>query len=112
MSDADHNAGGQGECVRLSRSDLLLLRRAARQDWGVPDVARNEAIYQALKILSDPKAKDRAKVAAMKTLVSFDLADIAHARLALAQQLASKDLPDDDGKPRIIIPGADDGPLA
>lgn len=75
---APDDAGGQGDCVRLSRSDLLQLRRAARQDWGVPDVARNEAIYQCLKILADPDASERNRLAASKALIAMDRADSLH----------------------------------
>jgi hypothetical protein len=69
--------------ITVTRADLVLLRRAVRSDWGVPDVARNEAIYQCLKILAKDGGRVRDKLAAAKTLAAFDRADVAAAMLAL-----------------------------
>ena len=68
-----------------TRSELALLRQAAREDWGVPSVARTEAIYQCLRILDDSESSDRDTLAATRTLATFDSADVAAGRLRLAE---------------------------
>jgi hypothetical protein len=75
---------------RFSRSDLALMRRAARANWGVPDVLRTEALYQAAEILADDEADTREKIAAMRLLAVFDVADINAARLELARLKLAK----------------------
>lgn len=79
----DNGESRAGECFRFSRSDLVLLRRAARCNWGVPDIVRNEAVYQAAELLADDEADHREKLAAQRLLIAADLADIAAARLEL-----------------------------
>ena len=73
------DAAGQGNFVRISRDDLRLLRKAAREDWGVPGEVKNEAIYQALKILASPQSSHRDRLAASKFLLQADRADSLHA---------------------------------
>jgi hypothetical protein len=70
---------------QFSRSDLALLRRAARENWGTPDCMRTEALFQLAKIVAG-QAYDldtRHRIAAIKTLVAFDRNDLVAAKLAL-----------------------------
>lgn len=78
-----HDEGGQGDCLRWSRSDFVLARRAARERWGVPDPLRTEALYQAAKALTDPEASHRDRLAAMKLLLEADRHDQADDRMVL-----------------------------
>jgi hypothetical protein len=68
-----------------TRSELALLRRAARENWGVPGVAKNEAVYQCMLTLQSDIANDRSKEAARRTLALFDANDIAAGKLRLAE---------------------------
>lgn len=76
MPEETTNRGG-GDCVRWSRADLALARRAARERWGVPDALRTEALYQAAKVLADVETSHRDKLAAMKLLLEADRQDLA-----------------------------------
>ena len=60
--------------ARLTRADLVLLRKAARERWGVPDQLKTEALFEAAKILTTA-TKDRTKLAAIKALIEFDKVD-------------------------------------
>lgn len=74
MADADT----EGDAVRFSRADLTLMRRAARQGWGVPDAVQNQALWYLAKALADEvpgKGKDRLKLTAIRLLVQMDRAD-------------------------------------
>lgn len=78
------------------------MRRAAREQWGVPDEAKTEALFQAAKILTDPNGKPNLKIAAMRFLVAADRADtiaeLGQARLELARlKLAEKTSDATDG---------------
>jgi hypothetical protein len=64
----------------------VLLRRAARGRWGVPDVLKNETLYQCAKILASLEADDRDKLAAMKVLIAADKADQGEERLTLDRE--------------------------
>jgi hypothetical protein len=80
----------------LSRSDIVLLRRAAREGWGVPDTLRTEVIVEVRKILA--AGNRRQKLAAAKLLLAMDQADAKH---------PVKTTPPEERK-RLIIPGSDD----
>ena len=74
-----------GDHWSFTRSDLALLRRAARENWGVPDRFKTEALYQVAKILAsdDPDLEPRVKLAAIRLLAMFDRGDLAAAKLEL-----------------------------
>jgi hypothetical protein len=76
----DEYPGGQG---RWSRSDFALARRAAREKWGVPDPLKTEALYQAAKMLADPEASHRDRLAASKLLLEADRHDLSEDKLVL-----------------------------
>jgi hypothetical protein len=91
-----------GEGTTLSRTDFILRRRAARSDWGVPDELKAEALWQAMKLIADPKGNARDKMAAARFVVAAERNDLAAARLKLDAP------PDPEARPpRILIPGAD-----
>ena len=56
-----------------------------RENWGVPGIAKNEAIYGCLMTLHDPNASERAKESARRTLALFDANDIAAGKLRIAE---------------------------
>ena len=64
-----------------SRSELKLLRQAANEGWDVPGEIKNEALYQCWRIILDPTAASKNKLASARVLVAADRADIARARL-------------------------------
>lgn len=80
----DDSTGGQGDCVRFGRADLRLMRRAARERWGVPDDLKNEGIFQAAKFLAS--GQPELVFAALKFLLAADRADILADRLALDRE--------------------------
>ncbi len=71
-----HPVGGAGG-KRADLADLRLLRRAARCGFRIPAKAKREAVKQVIAILADAKAAARAKVAAARTLGTFELAELA-----------------------------------
>jgi hypothetical protein len=80
-----------------SRADFLLLRRACRKRWGVPDELRTDALLEAWRVLRDPLAVQRDKLAAMKFILAADLLDAKYPVEEAAVET----------RPRLIIPGAD-----
>lgn len=74
-----------------TRADLALARRAAREDWGVPDDVKTEVIWQALEILNDSLAPARTRLAAMKLLQALDQADLAAAKLRLERERVGRE---------------------
>lgn len=87
----------RGESTQWTRARLREMRRAARGNWGVPDDVKNEAIYQASKILTDPAAKARVKIAAMVFLLAADRVDQGATKLP-------PPAPPEDRRKRIEIP--------
>ena len=85
------------------------MRRAAREKWGVPDEAKTEALFQAVKILTAELSSDRLKLAAMRFLVAADRTDIVSelglAKLELARLKLKTDGPD-EGAPKDVDPAA------
>jgi hypothetical protein len=81
------------ETLRLSRTDMALLRKAARERWGVPDPVKTEAIFQTAKILADPLSSDRDRIAAARTMALLDRIDQADDRLN-RQYPGTADVPD------------------
>lgn len=88
--------GGPPDATRLSRTDMMLRRRAARERWGVPDAVKNETIYQATKILADPDAGEREKLAAMRVLATFDRVDQADDKLKMHREKLTHDIGKDN----------------
>jgi hypothetical protein len=84
MPDPDEVPGGQGDCARFGRADLRLMRRAARQGWGVPDDLKNEGVFQAARFLAS--GHPELVFAALKFLLAADKADLAAGRLALDRE--------------------------
>jgi hypothetical protein len=67
----------ESERASFRRSDFTRLRHALREQWGVPGIVRNEAVFQAARILSSEKTTPRDKLAAARFLVAADHADVA-----------------------------------
>ena len=76
--------------MRWGREDFTTLRRAARQRWGVPDELKSEALFRAAKILTDPEADDRLKLAAAKFLQGCDKVDQADDKLDFEKSKLAK----------------------
>jgi hypothetical protein len=74
------------DCVRWSRADLRLAGRAVRERWNVPLEVRNEAVFQALRILTDPDSSAREKNAAGRLVGTFDASAIAAWRARIAEE--------------------------
>ena len=115
MSDSDDNAGGLGGASNPGIRDTRMAERALRERWPMSEAVR-VAILKRLAGIVDPespegaKAKRREVISAARALMAADKLNLERERLDLARELAAKDLPDnDDDRPRIIIPGADDG---
>jgi hypothetical protein len=70
-----------------SRSELALLRRAARERWGIPDRSKTRGIEVADAMLESPD--ERQRVAALRFMVAAVKCDLADDRLdQLAERLA------------------------
>lgn len=65
------------ERVTYRRSDFHRMRRAAREQWGVPDRLQTEALFQAAKILASRESTPREKLAVMRFLDAAQRTDIA-----------------------------------
>jgi hypothetical protein len=90
---SDGSPEAHEDCVRWSRSDFALARRAARERWGVPDPMRTEVLFQAARMLTDPEASHRDRWAASKFLLEADRHDLTEDKLALDRarfELAAK----------------------
>ena len=103
MSEPE-NAAGRGDCVRWSRADLALARRAARERWNVPDEIRTEVLWQAVKTLTDPEADHRDRIAVGKLLLAADKHDLAEDK---HDHAAGRSSEAPETRPRLIIPGSD-----
>jgi hypothetical protein len=64
---------------------MALLRKAARENWGVPEVVKNEGIYACYKVLIDPESGRKAKMAAARVLEQADRNDLLAERLKLVK---------------------------
>jgi hypothetical protein len=62
---------------------MKLLRRAARENWGVPDAAKTEGMLACYAILTDPESSRKAKLGAMRCLEQADRNDLLAERLKL-----------------------------
>jgi hypothetical protein len=89
------------DLVRLSRFDLVTLRKALSEGWRVPDSLLNEALYQCADILAGP-SKRREKLSAMRVLVAMTRVD-----LAARKRPGDVDTAEDAKPRRLLIPGAD-----
>ena len=75
-----------------------MLRQAANEGWDVPGECKNEALYQCLRIMLDPEARTKNKLAAARVLVAADRADISRARLRLEAEKLRRPVEDDDAR--------------
>jgi hypothetical protein len=66
---------------------MLRLRRAARENWGVPDVAKNEGMLACYAVLTDPESSRKAKMAAVRVLEQADRNDLLAERLRLVKAM-------------------------
>ncbi len=66
-----------------SRTELGLLRQAARENWGVPNMMRNEGLLQVYSVLTNPNSSRRSKLAAVRVLEQADRNDLLAERLKL-----------------------------
>lgn len=62
--------------VEVTRADLRDVRRALRGRWGLTDEQRAKCIRRALAVVEDERAPQHHVIAAIKTLVQADLADV------------------------------------
>lgn len=92
MSDAaTDDRPPDGERATFRRSDFILMRRAARLGWGVPDELKTESFFQAARIITGPDTSDRSRLAAMKFLLTAERTDVAAAALELAREKAERE---------------------
>ena len=89
--DGPSVTGGQGDAASadldlrpLSREEMTLLRRAARQRWGVPDPLMTEVLLQIQDVLAS--GGRRNKLAAARLLVTLTRIDQLDERLAIEKQ--------------------------
>lgn len=62
----------------LTKADMVLLRRATRQRWGVPDPIKTDALLRLQAIVRGRKVTAAEITAAVKTLVEMEKADLAY----------------------------------
>lgn len=99
--DTDPGQGpSQGAPAPLSRSELALRRRAARERWGVPDELRTEAILTAQVFLRDGTA--RQKRAALSFLAAVDKIDQADERLQMEREKMQRPEPPPDARAALL----------
>lgn len=78
--------GGQGE--GLSRGDFVLVRRAIRNRWPVPEVLKNKAMKRAREILdSDGEDNYRHWLAAIKTVIDADKLNLEQEKMDRGQSV-------------------------
>lgn len=58
---------------RYTRADMVLMRRAERQGWGVPEELKVDALTQAARIMATGNTRER--LSAIKLLVAMDRVD-------------------------------------
>jgi len=85
--------GGQGESLdgELSRSDLALIREAARNDWPIPPLVRTKITQRLVDYLDRDhedggSAPDRVVIAAARALAAFCGLSLRQQWLDLARQ--------------------------
>jgi hypothetical protein len=83
MSYSDPSEGSGGE-VRRSITEFNLMRRAARERWGVPDHLRTLALKDAEATYLDKDATYRDRSAATRFLIEADRMDLDSAKFDVA----------------------------
>jgi hypothetical protein len=56
----------------LTRSDMMLIRKAFKQGWNVPADERQRAVARLRQVLNDPARSARDKQKASETLASIE----------------------------------------
>jgi hypothetical protein len=62
---------------------MQLLRKAARENWGVPSKVQTEAMLAMYAVISDPASGRKAKLAAVRVLQQADRNDLLAERVKL-----------------------------
>ncbi len=62
---------------------MVLLRRAARENWGVPDVVKTEGLLACYQLIIDPETSRKARMSAIRVLQQADRNDLLAERLKL-----------------------------
>lgn len=67
------SAGGWGNGLPISLSDMLLVRQAIREDWPVAQPVRNAVVRDLTEVaLSSDLSSDRYLVAAVKVFIAME----------------------------------------
>jgi hypothetical protein len=64
---------------------MQILRRSIRENWGVPDIAKTEAILACYQVLTDPESSRKARMAATRVLQQADRNDLLAEKLRLVK---------------------------
>jgi hypothetical protein len=83
------------ERASFTRAEFALMRRAARERWGVPTALQTEAIFQAAEILCGEFHSTRDKLSAMRFLIGADRSDVLAEHAAARTDLARRKLEGD-----------------
>jgi hypothetical protein len=70
----------------ITNKEMALLRKAAREKWGVPNRLRTQSLCRIDRLLCDPESSDRDMVAAVKTLAALDALDLDSAKHAFERR--------------------------
>lgn len=74
MRDESGGEGAKPDPVPpITREEMMLLRRAARQRWGIPDNVKTEVIARLYESLASPFERNR--IMAARTLKELDRVD-------------------------------------
>lgn len=76
--------------ARLDAHDFFLARKAMRQRWKIPRELYKTLIEQASKILDEPDASRKDRLAAMKFVLMADELNLKHEALQLDRDLLAE----------------------
>ena len=84
----------------LSKTDLILTRRAIRNDWQISADARGKIVSEMIRIVSS-SASDRERIGAAKVLIAADAVNARRETLDL--QAERKSPPEQSGGSRRVL---------
>ena len=84
----------------LSKTDLILTRRAIRNDWQMSAAARGKIVSEMIRIVSS-SASDRERIGAAKVLIAADAVNVKRESLDL--QAERKNPPEQNGESHRVL---------
>ena len=101
MTENGDSLGGQGGCV--TRSELVMTRRAIRSDWPIPADARGQIVCEMVRIISG-SASDRERIGAARVLIAADSVNARREALDLQAELQTPPVKNAAERRVLILP--------